>query len=128
MLLNSSDPQHVKFISYDGKFPNLCSGMLHLIIDGQNYLFCAISPEYSSSAKKKVEKIESEHGECKICESFWSTGGSCGFRGHYSDPYVTHGEWNIDVEYLPDEIKQYAHEINEVFNDNVDYGCCGGCI
>ena len=38
MLINNniSNPNnsHVKFISYDGKFPNLCSGQLVLEIDG----------------------------------------------------------------------------------------------
>jgi len=102
--------------------------MLHLKIDNQNYLFCAISLKYNTYVKKKVDAIKFKYGKCKIYESFWSTGSSCCFRGHYSDQYVTHGEWNIDVEYLPDEIKQYAHEINEIFNENVDYRCCGGCI
>lgn len=30
---------HVKFISYDGKYPNLCRGVLILNIDGKNYSF-----------------------------------------------------------------------------------------
>jgi len=38
------------------------------------------------------------------------------------------GEWQINVSKLPEEIKQYAQEIDEVFNENVPYGCCGGCL
>lgn len=38
------------------------------------------------------------------------------------------GEWIIDAERIPDKYRQYAEEINRVFNDNVPQGCCGGCI
>lgn len=38
MLVNSEirETAHVKFISYTGKFPNLCSGVLTLEIDRTN--------------------------------------------------------------------------------------------
>ena len=38
------------------------------------------------------------------------------------------GKWQIDVEEIPEEYRKYASEIDKVFNDNVPYGCCGGCI
>ena len=31
--------EHVKFVSYDGKYPNLCTGTLVLNIDGTDYSF-----------------------------------------------------------------------------------------
>lgn len=31
--------EHVKFVSYDGKWPNLCTGTLVLNIDGTDYSF-----------------------------------------------------------------------------------------
>ena len=30
-------PRHVKFISYTGKYPNLCGGILTLEIDGKKH-------------------------------------------------------------------------------------------
>lgn len=40
MLVNrNNDNNHVKFISYDGKYPCLCMGTLILEIDGTKYSF-----------------------------------------------------------------------------------------
>lgn len=104
-------PQHVKFISYTGKWPNLCNGILTLEIDGVEHLF-----GYGSG----------QH------EPFWTSGGKCWcwFSGDYSDPYVRTGSWETDASRLPEELKSYATEIDDVFNDNVDYChcCCGGCL
>lgn len=104
-LINST--QHVKFISYMGKYPNLCRGILTLEIDGVEHRFGMCSGQH---------------------EKFWTSGGECGFRGIYSDPYVNTGAWTTDASLLPEELKCYAAEIDEVFNENVEYGCCGGCV
>lgn len=94
---------HVKFISYTGKYPNLCSGDLTLEIDGKIYRF------------KRYEN------------RFWRSGGYVSFYDDWSADVGT-GEWEIDVESLPEEIRKYADEIAEVFNANVAPGCCGGCV
>ena len=101
MLINrNNDNVHVKFISYDGKYPCLCMGTLILEIDGTKHSF----------------------GKKGKFANFWSSGGTCGFTG------VTDGEWIINVDKIPEQFSQHAREIDEVFNDNVTYGCCGGCI
>lgn len=104
--------EHVKFISYDGAYPNLCSGILELEIDGDRYAFGDL---WHSDGRK-------------LYPSFWATGGNCGFRNAYSDSYVNTGEWEIYVSNLPESIRKYAAEIDEVFNANVSWGCCGGCL
>lgn len=91
MLVNSNAMQssHVKFVSYDGKYPSLCFGTLVLEIDG-----------------KKVTFGEKGYGR------FWESSGSVSFSGNS----VTKGDWIIDVADLPDEYKKYAEEIDRVFN------------
>ena len=117
MLVNKAniENKHVKFVSYTGKYPNLCRGMLTLDIDGKEYRF---GHDY----------IFTNYQTDKNYNSFWSSGGECGFINNYSESYVNSGEWEIDVSDLPEELQKYAAEIDEIFNTNVPYGCCGGCL
>ena len=104
-MLSNFDPNihtsNVRFVSYDGKYPNLCSGRLVLEISGKEYAFSGFSPGSTDLPK------------------FWCSGGS---PGEYRS------EWIIDADFLPDDLKQYALEIDAVFNANVEHGCCGGCL
>lgn len=108
MLVNKNDNinSHVKFVNYTGRYPNLCRGTLTLEIDGIKYTF---------GASWKNPKPD--------FDEFWcSSGGITENYEAYSD------EWQIDVNDLPEQFRKYATEIDEVFNDNVRWGCCGGCI
>lgn len=98
---------HVKFVSYTGKYPNLCRGILNLNIDSKEHTF----------------------GNYKDCEfeKFWSSGGSCSFDPDWNDE-VTSGEWEVYKDRLPMQFRKYYDEIKEVFNANVSHGCCGGCL
>ena len=100
MTINNTD-SHVKFVSYTGKYPNLCSGILTLEIDGVEYTF------------------GSRYG----FKEFWCSGG--GITSDYES--TIEGEWQIDVNDLPEQFRKYAQEIDRVFNENVEWGCCGGC-
>lgn len=116
MLVNKENlkNERVKFISYTGKYPNLCRGVLTLDIDGEIYKFGSDYSRYWKSDENY--------------DRFWNSGGSCGFTNGYKNSYVNKGEWEIDVLDLPENLRQYAAEIDEVFNANVPYGCCGGCL
>ncbi len=106
----------VKFIEYTGKYPNLCRGILTLEIKGEIYKF---GHDYT--------KFESWKTDGNF-DSFWESGGSCGFTNNYEDSYCNQGEWIINADELPEQFKKYSTEIDEVFNENVPYGCCGGCL
>ena len=99
----------IKFISYSGKYPNLCSGVLTLEIDGEKVSF--------GNDYKKPKPMYPE---------FWSSGGCCYCTS--DEDVVSRGRWNIDANLLPAKYRKYADEISVVFNKNVPHGCCGGCI
>ena len=96
---------HVKFISYMGRFPNMCRGVLTLEIDGKRYTFgCPFGEPHPDFGM------------------FWTSGGDVSDNDN-----VQTGEWIINMVLLPMEFHEYADEIDRVFNENVEYGCCGGC-
>ena len=99
----------VKFIEYTGAYPNLCSGVLTIEVNGKRYRF---GYEYKGK---------------NLLKPFWKSGGSCGFIDDYSSVFIEHGEWIIDEGKLPNELVPYVDEIDKVFNSNVPFGCCGGC-
>lgn len=99
--------KHVEFVSYTGDYPCLCMGILTLRIDGKEYTF-------------------GDNSSCNY-PSFWHTGGSVWFDDECCE-HVDDGAWNIERKELPEQFRKYAHEIEEVFNANVEWGCCGGCI
>lgn len=92
----------VKFISYDGAYPNLCRGTLVLEIDGE------------------LVEIDPYSGVLV-------TGGTCTFDSRGNE-VVEEDAWIIDPEELPDYLYQYADEIEDVVNENISWGCCGGCL
>lgn len=91
----------VEFISYDGHFPCLCSGTLILKINGQ---------------ERKLEKYSDNFYMC--------SGGSVSFDENWSEE-VESGPWSVS---LPDDLEPYKDEIEALVNDNVPWGCCGGCV
>lgn len=108
----------IKFISYTGKYPNLCDGILTLEIDEEQVSFG--HDIYSCYDNEKHCYKDGNY------DSFWHTGG-CIRRDKHGDYYSVKAEWIIDESQLPDKYKEYSDEIAEVFNSNVPYGCCGGC-
>ena len=91
----------IKFVSYDGKYPSLCSGTLVLSVDGKD-----VSEKY-----------------CLISGGDWYI--------NKTDEGVSKGDWKLDTIYsfkdmhFTDEEVKY---IEKLVNENVKKGCCGGCI
>lgn len=86
----------VKFISYDGEWPDLCSGTLILEVD------------------RKKRKIL--HALC--------SGGRVWFDENCNSIVET-GPWSVN---LSEDLEPYRKEIEELVNDKVPHGCCGGCL
>lgn len=104
--------EHITFVSYTGGYPNLCSGILTLKIDGKEVKF---GWDYLGLEKDNCQKY---------FLPFWCSGGGC-----YSDwSGAYQNEWRFDFDDIPEKYQKYADEIAEVFNENVPWGCCGGCI
>ena len=88
----------VEFISYDGKYPCLCMGTLTIKVNGKTYWL----------NNKMIS------GGCIMRDGDWNM-------------WSEYGDWEIDFEKYP-ELEPYKEEITQVVNDNVEQGCCGGCI
>ena len=86
----------VKFISYNGWYPNLCRGELVLEING------------------KIERFN----------HVLSSGGRVWFDGEWNE-HVERGEWYVS---LPEEFEHLEDIVTELVNENVECGCCGGCV
>ena len=100
-------------------YPNLCSGVLTLLINGQEVKFGHDSKDWDWKTRMYNDDNY---------EDFWSSGGNCGFRNGYSESFVNQGEWRINAKELPEQFRKYAAEIEEVFNASVPHGCCGECL
>ena len=89
----------LEFYSYDGKYPNLCSGELIFLLGGEKIVF----PKYCLSS-----------------------GGGVSFSKDWEE-HVSSGNWTISdwPENFPEGLKQEAEDL---VNSNVRKGCCGGCV
>lgn len=104
----------VEFVSYTGAYPNFCSGVLTLRIDGEEVRF---GHDYIFESRETDGNYD----------AFWVTGGTCGFYANGED-YINHDEWQLIESNLPEKYEPYSEELINVFNDNVRWGCCGGCL
>lgn len=88
----------VEFISYDGKYPCLCMGTLTIKVDGKIYHFY---------------------------HAMISGGHVC--RDESWNMWAEEGDWEVNLYEHP-ELEPYKEEITRLVNENVEHGCCGGCI
>jgi hypothetical protein len=89
----------VEFVSYNGGYPNLCTGDLALKVGDKTFTFpftCLRS------------------------------GGSVSFTEDW-DECVEQGPWSITEwpDGFPEELRR---EAEDVVNENIMWGCCGGCV
>ena len=119
----------IKFISYDGKYPNLCRGVLIVEINGTEYKF---GHHYSNCHKNdntgRWEFID-ENPDKPNYPEFWNSGG-CVYGNRDGNWNISEGEWeyNENLDDYPEFTEDIKKELLETFNLNVRWGCCGGCI
>jgi hypothetical protein len=90
----------VRFISYDGKFPNLCGGELVLAVDGIDYTFSRFA---------------------------LISGGDVRING-FKD-FIKEGPWSVEDGYWPDGFPEEAKaESLRLIDAKIEHGCCGGCL
>lgn len=54
----------------------------------------------------------------------WKSGGSIS----YDDWTCYYGDWSIDRKKLSSVLQPFHSDIEKLMNENVEKGCCGGCI
>ncbi len=96
----SSKPGTVEFISYNGKWPNLCSGTLKFKVNDKEYEL----------------------------DNILTSGGTVWLSSDYTSSNVSCGEWSIDARNFPEELQSYLADIDSMINSSIPHGCCGGCI
>lgn len=109
----------IEFVDYTGSFPNLCSGVLTVKINGKETQF----------GNGWIEDNDDGTVKRQYYPPFWVSTGAVWFDNDWNET-VELGPWEYDEgledysEFDEDDIK----ELMEVFNANVPQGCCGGCV
>lgn len=115
----------IEFIDYNGSYPCLCMGTLKLRIDGKEVVF-SDSGEYCECDEDEDKLIYKEN----CYPRFWTSGGSIHTGKNYK-MWASEGPWEIFIvneAHYTKELLDNMDNLIKVFNDNVPYGCCGGCI
>lgn len=89
----------VEFVSYDGEWGIYCSGNLVVKINGKIYNL----------------------GKCL-------RSGGCAGVDDDGDEFTEIGPWSVIEWLIPKKLENYIPEIRKIANDNIPWGCCGGCI
>ena len=115
-----ADKPRIEFVSYDGAYPNLCSGTFIVKIDGKE----------TSFGRRFLREHEKKSGIALAdYPRFWISGGGVSFDDEWNE-IVYHDEWQLNFEEkdYPKHIVELMPELIKAFNENVPYGCCGGCV
>lgn len=70
-----------------------------------------------------VLKIEVDGRVWELKDALVSNG-DCRITDDGND-YLTTAPWSVD---LPEQLKPYEKKITALVNENVAWGCCGGCL
>jgi hypothetical protein len=113
--------KNIEFVSYDGAYPNLCSGKLTVKIDGKEVSFGYATKSWSWEKEEDLAEYP----------RFWCSGGSVSFDEDWNEEVISYCDWEMsspNEKDYPPEIWKLLPDILEVMNENVAGGCCGGCV
>ncbi|MBR4316377.1 MAG: hypothetical protein IKP65_05375 [Alphaproteobacteria bacterium] len=113
----------IEFISYTGKWPNLCRGVLTVKIDGKEIKFGHDPMQYEYKTNSYLDEDKNNHNY----DEFWCSGGYIEKDEHYHMEAIKE-EWKLNENKYSEQINKLLPELIKIFNENVEYGCCGGCI
>ena len=116
----------VEFVGYTGEYPSLCTGTFLVKIDGPLVAFYYLDTKDGvQDALKGTEWETLEPRE--IYPDFWESGGG----SNWVTDHVWQRKWKL-IPYcgrrFPEHIRNLLPALLKVFNENVEHGCCGGCI
>lgn len=111
----------VEFVEYTGCYPNRCSGRLFVKVNGKMISF----GDYCLEEKGKTDDTDVPN-----YPQFWKSGGWVEFDEDWNED-VGEGPWELNyffADKYSDDILELIPELLRIFNENVPWGCCGGCI
>lgn len=109
----------IEFVKYTGSYPNFCRGTLYVKIDGKFTTF-GNNYDYDENIKNKNKIMN--------YPCFWESGGWVRFDENWMED-VGKGPWKLAVyDEFPEDIQRLFPELIRIFNENVKWGCCGGCV
>jgi len=111
----------IEFVKYDWERANLCRGRLVVKIDGQPVSFGVNDPQYLCPGEELADYPR-----------FWMSGGHLealpdweGFE-RYEGPWISTID-SFNKDQFPEKILEAVPQMLELMNENVPWGCCGGC-
>ena len=113
---------NIEFVSYTGASPLLCFGVLTVKVNGKEYKF-------GTHGHSLLNEDDDYYPE--MLPKFWTSGGYCRLNENLEEEVET-GPWemihSLNEYAYPKEIWECLNDILDVFNNNVPWGCCGGCL
>ena len=108
----------VEFVKYDCEPLSRCRGTLYVLIDRKYISFGAWSDPVNSA--------------CPDYPPFWESGGEIEYNEDGFIKDCRQGPWKLAEDInkwdYTDKIKRAFPELLRVMNENVKWGCCGGCM
>lgn len=117
---------NIEFISYTGAYPSLCCGVLTVNVNGKKYKF--------RGYERSLLLNEGDDYYPEMLPKFWISGGH-GLDEDLDenlDEFVNKIPWGmsplVKEDNYPKEIWECLNDLLEIFNKNVPWGCCRGCL